>query len=65
MKPFHKPFNSITHKDDGELDMIAFDNPDDVEDLETVPIPKAAQGYEETLVVVDNPDDYDDEGEDI
>jgi hypothetical protein len=56
-----KPFNGVTHKDGGEKDMIAFDNPDDADALEN--IPEAAKGYEETLVVVDNPDDFEDEGE--
>ncbi|PWK14323.1 hypothetical protein [Tumebacillus permanentifrigoris] len=58
-----KPFNGVTHKDGGDQDMIAFDNPDDGDALEG--IPQAAQGYEEKLVVVDNPDDFDDEGEDL
>lgn len=53
-----KPFNAMTHKDGGELDMIAFDNPDDEIDY----IPPQARGYEETMVVVDNPDDFEDEG---
>jgi hypothetical protein len=57
-----RPFNALTHKDNGEHDMIAFDNPDDGDALDN--IPKAAQGYEEKLVAVDNPDDFEDEGED-
>ena len=57
-----KPFNALTHKDGGEQDMIAFDNPDDGDDLFSS-IPENARGYEETLVVVDNPDDFEDEGE--
>jgi hypothetical protein len=54
-----KPFNAITHKDAGKKDLIAFDNPDDT--LENVP--SQAKGYEESMVVVDNPDDFPDEGE--
>ena len=57
-----RPFNAMTRKDGGEQDMIAFDNPDDVDALENMPA--QAQGYEEELVVVDNPDDFDDEGND-
>jgi hypothetical protein len=55
-----KPLNGITRKDGGKNDMIKFDNPDD--ELEN--IPKQATGNEESLVVVDNPDDFTDEGED-
>ncbi|TCP59409.1 hypothetical protein EV586_101626 [Tumebacillus sp. BK434] len=56
-----KPFNALTHKDGGKTDLIAFDNPDDA--LEE--IPAQAKGYEETMVIVDNPDDFADEGEEV
>ena len=56
-----KPENNITRKDNGETDMIAFDNPDDAP--EESPVQAGARGFEETMVVVDNPDDFDDEGE--
>jgi hypothetical protein len=54
-----KPFNALTHKDGGDQDMIAFDNPDDA--LEDIPV--AVEGYEETMVAVDSPDDFADEGD--
>lgn len=58
-----RPFNALTHKDGGEKDMVAFDNPDDGDSLDNIPV--QARGYEEQLVVVDNPDDFDDEGEEV
>ncbi len=60
-----RPFNAVTHKDGGEKDMIAFDNPDDGDSLDLENIPVQARGYEEKLVVVDNPDDFADEGEEV
>ncbi|MFD2168731.1 hypothetical protein [Tumebacillus lipolyticus] len=55
-----KPFHAISRKDDRQ-DGIAFDNPDDAPE----PILPEARGYEETMVVVDNPDDFPDEGEKV
>ncbi|MGB8957027.1 MAG: hypothetical protein WCC10_16780 [Tumebacillaceae bacterium] len=55
-----KPFNGITRRDGGEQDLIAFDNPDDGELFNK--IPENARGDGDTMVVVDNPDDFADEG---
>lgn len=53
-----KPLNGMTRKENGQQDMIAFDNPDDTLD----DIPQQAQGDDDMLVAVDSPDDHEDEG---
>ena len=58
-----KPFNGITHKDGGENDMIAFDNPDDAPLEAPANARPATEGDGEKLVAVDSPDDFEDEGE--
>jgi hypothetical protein len=53
------PFHAQKNKEGGKQDWIAFDSPDDSPE----DIPAAAGGYEEQLVAVDSPDDFEDEGE--
>ena len=55
-----KPFNGITRRDGGEQDLIAFDNPDDGDLFNKGP--ENASGDGEMMVIVDNPDDFEDEG---
>lgn len=58
-KPGRTPFNQITRKEGGEQDLIAFDNPDDGD------VQATASASAETLVTVDNPDDFPDEGHEV